>query len=191
MDGVAGEQRHCRQEEAAGGQRRHQQVTAQGSDTAVGQTPRGQALPAGSRPGRPPSPLPRHWLGAHRADGPWGVDTPQPWSCPSPVGPRPHAQGEPAPASFGSCGEIWSCIKEVKPSSSSSPVGHSAWQGQTGSCQGWALLRQQDTGPCVTPSQRPLSHLHLWHPPIPLEKPHTPRLPHLNLRGYAALTGRG
>jgi len=38
VDGVAGEQGHRRQEEAAGGQRCHQQVTAPGSDTAMGQT---------------------------------------------------------------------------------------------------------------------------------------------------------
>lgn len=110
-------------------------------------------------PGRPPSPSPWHWLGAHRVDKPQGTHSP----IPSPVGAWPHAQKEPAPTSFGPNGEIWSCIKGVKPSSSSSssPAGHSTRQGQTGSCQGWALLRQQDAGPCVPPH---LSYLHTWHP---------------------------
>lgn len=39
-------------------------------------------------------------------------------------------------------------------------------------CQQWALLSQQDTGSCITPSQRLLSCL---HPLIPLEEP-----PHLD-----------
>lgn len=191
MDGVAGEQGHRRQEEAARGQHRHQRVTAPGLDRAVGQTPRRQALPAGSRPGGPPGPLRWHQLGVHAADGPQGVGTPQPWGCPSPVGPCPHTQGEPAPEFFGSHGEICSRIKEFKPSSSSSPVGHSTQQGQTGLCQGRALLRQKNTSPCITPSPGLLSRLHPWHPLIPLEEPPTPGPPHPRPHRCAALTGRG
>lgn len=54
---------------------------------------------------------------------------------PSPVGPCPHSQGDLAPVSFGPLGEIRSSVKEIKPSSSSSPLGQRTRQGQAGERQ--------------------------------------------------------
>lgn len=164
MDGVAGEQGHCCEQKAAGGQHSYQWVTAQGSDMAVGQTPCRCALPvlAGYHP---------------LASAPAGCS----WSR---FSPRLHTQKEPSLTSFKLLLKICLCSKEGKPSPSScSPqMGHST---QADFCQQWALFSQQDTGPCITPSQRLLSCL---YPPIPLEEPPRPgHPPHAPM----ALTGRG